>query len=179
MVRTIDFYGTAQDVLSILDTTEKKFEFKYLHLPELFSPEISAYTSARDIPDLLVALMGVKMYRGWHLVPPDCNPEPLGRPHISGKTRYRLCPGPISDAIVFDERGFYEEGNMLLASRFYVLGKDKTNQKMLASMKRLLVRDFRKIRGWHVGEHAFELMQAGVRLNTQVNSPELTDLQLE
>jgi len=179
MTKRIDFYGTAKDVLSILDATEKVFDIKYVYLDELFSPRLSEYDSARNIPEFLVATPGRKMYRQVYLIPPDYYPVPLGRAHISGNTRFSLVPGPISEAIVFSENGLVQGKNMLLASRFYVLGNDKRNLKILASVKLLFTKEFKKVRGWFVGDEAFELLRSGTRLNVEFNAPAMTDLRVE
>lgn len=172
------FFATKEDLFPVLQRIEEKRTLKYVLTGLHFSPELTSFDSALDIPNLSIASSESAISGDGYLVverTERVNMRPV--PQNSGGIRYAVDQLENPGTIIFLPGGIFGE-NVLLYGRVATASSHPDSLALCRLFSASLKKSFSKIKSFYVGSAARKLLDQGCRLTLAVQTPREYDLSL-
>ncbi|MDF1670821.1 MAG: hypothetical protein P1U83_14520 [Roseovarius sp.] len=176
----LEFFSTAHDMQAVLEKVEQVHDLRYFWLEKESSAEVSVWSRATDIPNFMSVQARIQSGVTSGLVyisTKDDIPTPEENQHTRGYTWYSLHPKDVGSAVVLQQGGAYESG--FIASRVYQTPIEGDAQAVFRTMKAQMRKQFKRVKGYHVGADAYEALCNGARLTGSWDLKPEYDLQLD
>ncbi|MGZ2749719.1 hypothetical protein [Burkholderia stagnalis] len=187
-MKRIHFYATKSDILTVTDSVESGWSFKYILVDHFLFPNygsaIPMYGTARDIPDLGVAAKNqTGSCERYLVVEKSVEVRPmtkhLGKNMPDGGRLITYCdPGDCAEGVELNTGGFWSDGT-LISGLIQTWSDDPAAQRLMRRFGSALKKHFsEKINAYWVGPEAYEFLRNGGRLTPNVSAPPEFDLKL-
>ena len=174
MAKRINFFATRNDMVLLLKELEISFEVKYVlsYDTMVISNKILEYSSVESIPNLdnLRKKHSEKMF----LIMRQ-GAVPLKKKTPRG---VKVIQGENLESVGFDPSGFSEDGSCLIHGIFSTMEENAFSKEIFNAVRRLLNKQFTKVRGWYFGDEAMSLNGKVRYVCIGTNEPEEYDFYL-
>jgi hypothetical protein len=174
------FYATSDDLLPVLEATERKHRVAYTLSGIFDSPMLTTIHAGSAIATLASQAPHPNANGGYSYLVTPSDIEVVVRkvPQRAGRVRYAIdqLANPVS--ITFDHGGFYAP-DILLYGRVATCSDHPAAARLYRAFAASVAKSFKRIRAFYVGPKAEELLRRGCRLTIGANSPRDYDLAYE
>jgi hypothetical protein len=174
--KSIHFFATKRDLEAVIRAAESRRSLKYTAAGMFDTPEIPAFMSGLLLPSLGFAPSGDNNAEPfWLITDADTKVEVEIVPQRRGGTRYGVDPGLNPKSVVIWPGGVFDN-SCLIAGQIGTGIINPASLDFLNLFGREFRQRFKRIRSFFVGPEAEQLLDAGYRLTTSVQSPRECDL---
>lgn len=170
------FFSTRQDLIPVIRQVEAKRPLKYVRTGLLYSPKLTTYNSALDMPNLGIASNESAINGDNYLVldrADDVSVQPS--PQNAGGTRYAVDQGHNPRTICFLHGGQFAD-DIILYGRVATISNHEFSVSLYRLFYAAIRKHFTKLKAFYVGNEAKKLCDSGFRLTQAVQSPKEYDL---
>ena len=174
--KSVHFFATKRDLESLLTAVESRRRVKYTQAGMFDAPEMTAFESGLQIPNLGRAPSGEHTLEPfWLVTDADAKVEVRAVPQRRGGTRYGIDPGSNPESVVIWPGGVFED-SCIITGRVGTGVINSASMELFNLFAREIRRQFRQIKSFFVGSEAEQLLDAGYRLTHGVKATKECDL---